>query len=125
MLQKHGSPRVPASDEHMFAWIANLPSTVGRHLLWQYNEMCDLLLAGTFTKHVITALAVVSAGVFAVAEERPESVARTPTQDRESIVLAMHRLCSPTAQLNIHRSFWEAIQHHQRTGAGISADPVR
>ena len=46
MLQKYVSPRAPASDEHMFPWIANLASAVGRHLFWQYNEMRDLLFAG-------------------------------------------------------------------------------
>jgi serine/threonine-protein kinase mTOR len=58
-LQKRGTPKPPANDEHLFGCIANLASAVGPHLLKQYNEILDLLFAGAFNEHVTAALAVV------------------------------------------------------------------
>jgi len=58
-LLKRGNPKTPASDKHLFGCIANLASAVGPHLLRQYNEMLDLLLAVTFNEDVTAALAVV------------------------------------------------------------------
>jgi len=58
-LLKRGNPEAPASDKGLFGCIANLASAVGPHLLRQYNEMLDLLLAGAFNEHVTAALAVV------------------------------------------------------------------
>ena len=58
-LLKRGNPKTPASDKHLFGCIANLASAVGPHLLKQYNEMLDLLFAGSFNEHVTAALAVV------------------------------------------------------------------
>jgi len=58
-LLKPGNPKAPASDKHLFGCIANLASAVGSHLLRQYNETLDLLLAGAFNERVTAALAVV------------------------------------------------------------------
>jgi len=58
-LLKRGNPKAPASDKHLSGCIANLVSAVGPHLLRQYNEMLDLLLAGAFNEDVTAALAVV------------------------------------------------------------------
>jgi len=58
-LLKRGNPKAPASDKHLFGCISNLTSAVGPHLVRQYNEMLDLLLAGAFNEDVTAALAAV------------------------------------------------------------------
>ena len=55
--------------------------------------------------------------------DQSQSHVLTPTRDRESIMLAVRRPRSPTAQSDIYRPFQAAPQRHQRTGIGT--DRVR
>jgi hypothetical protein len=91
-LQKRGSFKVSAIDEHPFMWIAKLESAVVSHLLRQYNEVPGHPFAGAFNEHVTAAPAMVVKEVPLLLKSIQSQLhVLTPIWDRKSIMLSVRR----------------------------------